>query len=247
MSVSAASCIYCPCGCGCTDVFADASLCLQKCVLPGLKELQEGIEEWEESQQKKTGITLDNQRARAFHFSNIKTKNNDKPLLLLPLFPVSPKSFQTFVVLFPCPVLLPCTFAGLASGSARLPQLLWEAHCWPSPNTGCDSSPCSCQSFKRQDQAKQRVFQSHSCVSGSSKTLWVLQASRLYTGTSFNFSLIHALIQMEILPLFFSCSQKEHVREFICANLYYHAIAHGLKWCKGTLSPLEKGMKKVHQ
>lgn len=39
------------------------------------------------------------------------------------------------------------------------------------PNTGWDRSPCSCQSFKgRQEQEKHGVFQSHSCVPGSSKT-----------------------------------------------------------------------------
>lgn len=92
MSISARSCIYCSSLCGCTDEFVNASLCWQKYMLPGLKELQEGIKEWEESQQKKKkGTTLDNWRARASHFSNIGTKNNDMPLCFSLFFPFHPK------------------------------------------------------------------------------------------------------------------------------------------------------------
>lgn len=39
--------------------------------------------------------------------------------------------------------------------------------------------------------------------------------------------------------------QKECVREFVRANLYYHPIAHGLKFSKGALN--QSRMKNDHQ
>lgn len=79
------------------------------------------------------------------------------------------------------------------------------------------------------------MFEFHSRVSGSSKTLQVLQASGCAKELC-STSRVPALIQRAILPLFFSFFhplQKERVREFVRANVCYHPVARGLKFYKG--------------